>query len=144
MARVIDSPFLARPRGYAHGMLFPASGRVLFVAGQIGWDAQERLAEGEPAAAIAPQFEQALRNVVTVVREAGGRPEHIGRLTVYVTDKRAYVAARREIGQAYRRVMGRHYPAMALVQVAALLEDRALVEIEATAVLPGGPAGVPA
>jgi enamine deaminase RidA (YjgF/YER057c/UK114 family) len=139
MFRVIDSPALARPRGYANGMLYPASGAVLFVAGQIGWDADERIPEGAAVDVIAPQFEQALRNVVTVVREAGGRPEHIGRLTVYVTDKHAYVAARREIGQAYRRVMGKHYPAMALVQVAALLDDRAVVEVEATAVLPAAP-----
>ena len=119
-----------RPKGYANGI--EADGRIVFVAGQIGWDRDERLVSAE----IAPQFEQALRNVVDVVRAAGGLPEHIGRLTIYVTDKARYTAARKEIGAAYRALMGRAYPAMALVQVADLLEEGALVEIEATAVLP--------
>jgi enamine deaminase RidA (YjgF/YER057c/UK114 family) len=108
------------------------AGQVLFVAGQIGWTAEAKLvAEG-----MAEQFAQALRNVVDVVRAAGGRPEHVGRLTIYVTDKRAYLDATKAIGAAYREHFGRHYPAMALVQVADLLEDGALVEIEATAVIP--------
>jgi len=132
MPDVIQPESLAAARGYSNGLLFPAGGRLLFVAGQIGWDRDERLVSPE----IAPQFEQALRNVVDVVRAAGGGPEHIGRFTIYVTDKARYTAARKEIGAAYRALMGRAYPAMALVQVADLLEEGALVEIEATAVLP--------
>lgn len=132
MADVLNPDTLAAPRGYSNGLLFPAGGRLLFVAGQIGWDRSEKLVSPD----VAPQFEQALRNVLDVVRAAGGGPEHVGRLTIYVTDKHAYIAARKAIGQAYREQMGRAYPAMALVQVAALLEDGALVEIEGTAVIP--------
>jgi enamine deaminase RidA (YjgF/YER057c/UK114 family) len=132
MADVFNPDTLAAPRGYSNGLLFPAGGRLLFVAGQIGWDRSEKLVSPD----VAPQFEQALRNVLDVVRAAGGGPEHVGRLTIYVTDKHAYIAARKAIGQAYREQMGRAYPAMALVQVAALLEDGALVEIEGTAVIP--------
>ncbi|MBF5043680.1 RidA family protein [Aggregicoccus sp. 17bor-14] len=128
---VVQPPGWARPKGYANGIV--AEGRMLFVGGQIGWDPTSetpRFPEG-----FAAQFEQALANVLAVVREAGGAPESIARMTVYVTDKHAYLAAAKEIGGAWRKLLGRHYPAMALVQVAALLEDRALVEIEATAVL---------
>ena len=130
--RAIDPPTLAPPKGYANGMLM-APGQILFVAGQIGWDARSQLVSPE----LAPQFEQALRNVLDVVGAAGGGAEDIGRLTIYVTDKRRYMAQTKAIGQAYRQLMGRHFPAMALVQVAALLEEGALVEIEATAVIPG-------
>lgn len=128
---VVQPPGWARPKGYANGLV--AEGRMLFVGGQIGWDPTSetpRFPEG-----FAAQFEQALENVLAVVREAGGSPESIARMTVYVTDKHAYLAAAKEIGGAWRKLLGKHYPAMALVQVAALLEDRALVEIEATAVL---------
>lgn len=128
----INPASLGAPRGYSNGMLAPAGGRLLFVAGQIAWDAEQRLVAGDFTA----QLERALANVVAVVREAGGGPEHVGRLTIYVTDRREYLAALSEVGAAYRRVMGRHYPAMALVEVAALLEPGAKVEIEATAVLP--------
>lgn len=121
-----------RPKGYANGMLAPAGDRVLFVAGQIGWDAEERLVSDRFAA----QFAQALENVVAVVRAAGGGPEHLGRLTIYVADKAEYVAALKEVGEVYRRVIGRHFPAMSLVEVKALLEPGARVEIEATAALP--------
>ena len=121
-----------RPSGYSNGMLAPAGGRILFVAGQVGWDAEERIV----GVGLVEQFEQALENAVAVVEEAGGRAAHIGRLTVFVVDHREYVSARREIGEAYRRIMGRHFPAMALVEVQALLEPQARVEIEATAVLP--------
>lgn len=117
-----------RPRGYSNGY---AVGNVLFVAGQIGWDAQGRLVEGFLA-----QFELALRNVRAVVDAAGVPPDRIGRVTIYVTDKRAYLERAREIGRIWREVLGKHFPAMSLVQVADLLEDGALVEIEATAVLP--------
>ncbi|MDH3744043.1 MAG: RidA family protein [Acidobacteriota bacterium] len=121
-----------RPSGYSNGMLAPAAGQILFVAGQVGWDEDERLV----GAGLVNQFEQALENVVAVVKEAGGRPSHIGRFTVFVVDRHEYVAARSEIGEAYRRVMGRHFPAMALLEVQALLEPGARVEIEATAVIP--------
>jgi enamine deaminase RidA (YjgF/YER057c/UK114 family) len=129
--KVIQPPGWARPKGYANGLV--AEGRMLFVGGQIGWDPTSetpRFPEG-----FAAQFEQALSNVLAVVRQAGGTPESIARMTVYVTDKHAYIAAAKDIGAAWRKLLGKHYPAMALVQVAALLEDRALVEIEATAVL---------
>jgi enamine deaminase RidA (YjgF/YER057c/UK114 family) len=121
-----------RPQGYSDGMLAPAGSRILFVAGQIGWDGQRRLVgHGDFAA----QFAQALRNVVAVVKAAGGGPEHLARVTLYVTDKREYVAKRAEIGAAWREIVGRHYPAMAMVEVSGLLEPGALVEIEATAAL---------
>jgi enamine deaminase RidA (YjgF/YER057c/UK114 family) len=118
------------PRGYANGVA--AEGRMVFVAGQVGWN---RRGEFESDDFVA-QVEQALANVMAVLRAGGGGPEHLVRLTWYVTDKTAYLARRRDIGEAYRRVIGRHFPAMTLVVVAGLLEDRALVEIEATAVLP--------
>jgi enamine deaminase RidA (YjgF/YER057c/UK114 family) len=112
-------------------MLAPAGGRLLFVAGQVGWDEGERLS-GE---GFVEQFEQALANVLTVVGGAGGTPQDVARLTIYITDKAEYLAHLREVGAAYRRRMGRHFPAMSLVEVAALLEPGAKVEIEATAVL---------
>jgi enamine deaminase RidA (YjgF/YER057c/UK114 family) len=120
----------ARPRGYSNGIA--ASGRQVFVAGQIGWDAHSHLVSGD----FAEQARQALRNVVAVLAEAGAGPQHIARMTWYVTDKREYLAAAKAIGQAYREIIGAHYPAMTAVQVTALIEDRAKVEIEATAVIP--------
>jgi enamine deaminase RidA (YjgF/YER057c/UK114 family) len=128
---VINPDALAPPRGYSNGMVM-SGGRILFVAGQIGWDAAMRF----PTAELVGQFALALDNVLAVVREAGGGPEHVGRLTIYVTDKQRYMADAKAIGAAYRERMGTHYPAMALVEVKSLLEDRAQVEIEATAVLP--------
>jgi enamine deaminase RidA (YjgF/YER057c/UK114 family) len=119
-----------KPRGYSNGMR--ARGELLAVAGQIGWTARAELVEG----GFAAQFEQALANVVAVVRAAGGAAEHLVSLTIYVTDRGAYLAALGEIGEGYRRVMGRHYPTMALIVVAGLLEPRALVEIQGLAVLP--------
>jgi enamine deaminase RidA (YjgF/YER057c/UK114 family) len=130
--KLINPEQLGRPRGYANGVLCGAGGRLLFVAGQIGWDENQRLV-GED---FVEQFARALENVVTVIREAGGAPEQIARLTVYVTDKREYAARAGEIGTRWRALMGRHYPAMSLVEVKGLLEDGAKVEIEATAVLP--------
>jgi enamine deaminase RidA (YjgF/YER057c/UK114 family) len=109
-----------------------AEGRQVFVAGQIGWDAQQAFVSDNFVA----QTEQALHNITAVLAEAGGRPEHVVRLTWYVVDKREYLAAGRELGAAYRRVFGKHFPAMSAVQVVALMEDRARVEIEATAVIP--------
>jgi len=121
------------PRGYSNGVLVTGAGRLLFVAGQIAWDAEQQLVgRGDFVA----QFRQALANVAAVVAAAGGKPEHLVRLTLYVKDKRAYLAAGKELGAIYRALLGRHFPAMALVEVADLLEDGALVEIEATAALP--------
>jgi enamine deaminase RidA (YjgF/YER057c/UK114 family) len=119
-----------RPNGYANGIA--AEGRTVFVAGQIGWNAEQRFESHDFVA----QTRQALENVVAVVREAGGAPEHITRLTWFITDKREYVSRLAEVGAAYRAVMGRHFPAMTMVQVVALVEDEAKVEIEAVAVLP--------
>lgn len=119
-----------RPKGYACGV--SAEGRLVFVSGQIGWDEQRRFTAHD----MAGQVRRSLRNVVAVLAEAGARPEHVVRMTWYVTDKREYLDAQREIGEAYREVMGRHFPAMSVVAVAALLEDEAKVEIEATAVVP--------
>jgi enamine deaminase RidA (YjgF/YER057c/UK114 family) len=120
-----------RPSGYSNGIV--AQGRTLFVAGQVGWEPTTCRFE---SADFVAQFDQTLRNVVAVVRAGGGEPSHLARLTIYVTDKRAYLARLPEIGAAYRAHLGKHYPAMALVQVAALVEDGAQVEIEATAVIP--------
>lgn len=129
-ATIIQPQALAAPRGYSNGLLYPAGARMLFVAGQIGWNKEGVFPQGLEA-----QFDLALENILAVVREAGGDATSIGRLTVYVVDKRDYMLKTREIGRAYRTRMGKHFPAMALVQVSALLEDRALVEIEATAMI---------
>lgn len=125
----VNPPGLARPSGYSHGLR--GRGELLFVAGQVGWDAQERMVSDDFVA----QFAQALDNVLAVVRAAGGVPESVGRLTVYVTDKDEYLRRRRELGPAWRERFGRHYPAMALVEVKGLLEPGAQLEIEATALL---------
>jgi enamine deaminase RidA (YjgF/YER057c/UK114 family) len=119
-----------RPRGYSNGIA--ARGRHIFVAGQIGWDQRERIVSDD----IAEQAAQALRNVVAVLAAGGAAPHDVVRMTWYVTDKREYAAAESAIGDAYREIMGASYPAMTLVQVVALLNDRAKVEIEATAVVP--------
>jgi enamine deaminase RidA (YjgF/YER057c/UK114 family) len=126
----LQPPGWPRPRGYANGIA--AQGRLVFVAGQIGWDETGAF----PAEDMAGQVRQTLRNVVAVLAEAGAGPEHVARLTWYVTDREAYLADPAGIGQAYRDVMGRHFPAMAVVVVSALLEPGAKVEIEATAVVP--------
>jgi enamine deaminase RidA (YjgF/YER057c/UK114 family) len=115
--------------GYANGVA--ASGRLVFVAGQIGWNGNQVFESDD----FVVQAEQAMRNIVAVLAEAGAEPRHITRLTWYITDKRDYLARAKNLGAAYRRVFGRHYPAMTAVQVAALIEDRAKVEIEATAVV---------
>src|SRR5258708_39136244 len=120
----------APTKGFSHGV--DVEGRQVFVAGQVGWNARQEIVDDDFVA----QVEQALRNVVDVLAEADARPEHLVRLTWYVTDKREYLTRASEVGQAYRRVIGRHFPAMTLVQVVALVEDRAKVEIEATAVVP--------
>lgn len=129
--KVIQPSGWARPKGYSNGIV--AEGKMLFIAGQIGWDATKE--DAKVKGDFAAQFDLALANVVRVLREAGGLPEHLARVTVYVTDKKAYVAAMKEVGQSWRKYIGPVYPAMSLVQVADLLEDGAMVEIEATAAL---------
>jgi enamine deaminase RidA (YjgF/YER057c/UK114 family) len=125
----VNPASLAPPRGFNHGMR--GGGELLFVAGQIGWDGTGNMVPG----GFVAQFGQALDNVLAVVREAGGAPETIARMVVYVTDKREYLARRPEIGALWRERLGRHFPAMALVEVKGLLEDAAQVEIEAVALL---------
>ena len=128
----INPQTLGAPRGYSNGMLAPAGGRLLCVAGQVGWDSQQRVV----SEIFAEQFDQALANVLAVVREAGGEAGDLARLTIYVTDHREYLREVARVGELYRQRMGRHFPAMALIEVSALLEPGAKVEIEATAVLP--------
>jgi enamine deaminase RidA (YjgF/YER057c/UK114 family) len=129
--KVINPASLGRPKGYANGLLTPPGARLLFVAGQIGWDEQQRLVGDD----FVEQFDRALRNVLAVVAEAGGAPGSVARLVVYVTDKREYASRTAEIGERWRALMGRHFPAMVLVEVSSLLEDGAKVEIEGTAIL---------
>jgi len=130
--RIVQPEGWPRPRGYSNGVV--AEGRCVFVAGQVGWDEREQFASDD----LVAQVRQALHNVRAVLAAAGARPEHVARMTWYILDKREYVQRGSEIGAAYREVMGRHFPAMAMVQVAALMEDRAQVEIEVTAVIPNG------
>jgi enamine deaminase RidA (YjgF/YER057c/UK114 family) len=128
--RYMNPPALAEPRGYSHGVAYgPAGASVLFLAGQIAWDAAGRIVSDR----FDDQFDQALANLIAVVIEAGGTHESIGKLTIFVVDRAQYLAARKEIGARYRRRMGRHFPAMTLVEVRALLEPGALVEIEGIA-----------
>ena len=131
MIEILQPDGWAKPIGYANGMA--ARGKQLFIAGQIGWNG-EQVFESDDFVA---QVHQALSNILEVLNEAGAGPEHVVRLTWYVTDKHEYLARLKDVGAAYRQVMGRHFPAMTMVQVADLIEDRAKVEIEATAVLPG-------
>ncbi|HKP12842.1 MAG TPA: RidA family protein [Blastocatellia bacterium] len=128
---LINPEALGEPRGYSNGALVEG-GRLLFVAGQIAWDSEQRIVSRD----FCEQFAQALSNVVAVVRAAGGEATDIAQLRVYVTDKLAYTSNLKRVGAAYRELMGRHYPAMALVEVSALVEDLAQVEIEAVACLP--------
>lgn len=129
--QVLLPPGWPRPRGYANGVA--ATGRMVFVAGMIGWDAQSEFHTDD----MAGQVRQALQNIVAVLEEGGAKPEHIVRMTWYVTDKREYIAAYPEIGKAFREIIGSFNAAMTAVQVADLIEDRAKVEIEVTAVIPG-------
>jgi enamine deaminase RidA (YjgF/YER057c/UK114 family) len=128
--QILQPPGWARARGFANGIA--ASGRLVFIAGQVGWTGQGEWKE----TGFAGQFRQALQNILDVLKEARGEPQHIVRLTWYVLDKKEYVDALVEVGAAYRELMGRHYPTMAVVQVSGLVEDRARLEIEATAVIP--------
>jgi enamine deaminase RidA (YjgF/YER057c/UK114 family) len=131
--KVLQPAEWARAKGYSNGIA--ARGTQVFIAGQIGWNAQQKFADES----LAPQVRAALKNVVRVLEEAGGRPEHIVRLTWYLTSRQDYLDQLPQIGAAYRDVMGRHFPAMSVVQVSALMEQQAKVEIEATAVLPDPP-----
>ncbi len=128
--KLLLPPGWPEPRGYSEGLL--AKGQLIFVAGQIGWDTNHRVVSSDFTA----QAKQALRNIVQILAEGGAEPNTIARLTWFVKDKREYLASLKEVGAAYRDVIGNHYPAMSLVQVADLLEEEAKVEIEATAVLP--------
>ena len=128
--RILQPPGWARAKGFSNGIA--ASGRLVFIAGQIGWTPECKW----EARHFAGQFRQALKNILEVLKEANGRPEHIVRLTWYVLDKHEYRDSLKNVGEAYRELMGRHYPTMAVVQVSGLVEDEARLEIEATAVVP--------
>ncbi len=130
MMEILQPPSWQRPRGYSNGVA--ARGKLVFISGQIGWDEACRIHSDDFGA----QVRQALKNIVATLAEAGGKPEDIVRMTWYVTNKREYLDAYKKTGEAYREIIGRHFPAMSAVQVAALMEDRAKVEIEATAVIP--------
>jgi len=131
MIQVLQPPDWARPRGYANGIAV-RGGTTVYIAGQIGWNGQCVFEAHD----FAGQFRQALANILAVLAQAGGRPEHLVRLTWYVVDKQEYLAALAEVGAAWRELMGRNYPVMAVVQVGGLVEDAARLEIEATAVVP--------
>lgn len=127
----INPESLGAPSGYANGVVTQTGGRLLFIAGQVGWGQNQKIASAD----LVDQFDRALANVISVVTEAGGRPEQVARLVIYVTDKNEYKERMKEIGERYRARMGKHFPAMVLVEVKGLLEDSAKVEIEAVAVL---------
>ena len=129
---LINPESLGAPNGYSNGLVADPGGRLLFIAGQIAWDENQRIVNED----FVEQFDKALANVITVLTAAGGKPENIARLMIYVTNKIEYRERTREVGERYRKHMGRHFPAMVLVQVAGLLDDAAKVEIEGIAVLP--------
>ena len=129
--QILQPPGWARPKGFSNGIAV-RGGRTVYIAGQVGWTGAGEWKD----ASFAGQFRQALANVVAVLAEAGGRPEHLVRLTWYLLDKQEYLASLRDVGAAYRELIGRHYPVMAVLQVSGLVEDRARLEIEATAVIP--------
>ncbi len=128
--QILQPPSWPRPRGYSNGIA--AKGRLIFVAGQVGWNAQEKFETSD----FVGQAKQALKNIVAVLAEGGAKPEHIVRMTWYVIDKKEYLAAWHDLGLAYREVIGKHFPVMTAVQVVALVEDGAKMEIEVTAVVP--------
>jgi enamine deaminase RidA (YjgF/YER057c/UK114 family) len=132
--KILQPPDWTAPRGYANGTMTEVAvgSRIVFVGGQIGWNGQQQFETDD----LAEQVGQALRNIVAILEEGGAGPEHITRMTWYVTDKKEYVAAYKGIGQHYRAIIGKHFPAMTAVEVADLVEDRAKVEIEVTAVIP--------
>ena len=129
--KILQPPGWAKPRGFSNGIAIEG-GTTVFIAGQIAFNSQNIIDEKT----FAGQFRQTLKNTLAVLAESGGKPEHIVRMTWYITDKKAYLGAIREVGAAYRELIGKHYPAMAVVQVVALMEDEAKVEIETTAVVP--------
>lgn len=129
--KFINPASLGNPRGYANGVMTEPGARLLFIAGQIGWNEQQKIVSDD----FVDQFDRALTNVIAVVAEAGGRPEQIARLVIYVTNKQEYEERRRAIGERYRARMGKHFPAMVLVEVKGLLDNKAKVEIEGIAVL---------
>ena len=129
--QILQPPGWARPKGFSNGIAVRA-GTTVYIAGQIGWNAEERFEHKT----FGGQFRQALQNIVAVLAQAGGKPEHLVRLTWYVIDRQEYLGSLREVGAAYREVIGRHYPTMAVVQVSGLVEAEARLEIEATAVIP--------
>ena len=129
---LINPESLGKPSGYSHGLLADATGKLLFISGQIAWNEKQKIVSSD----FVEQFDRALLNVKTVVQEANGSPEHIVRLIVYVTNKSEYRARTREVGERYRKHMGKHFPAMVLVEVAGLLDDQAQVEIEGMALIP--------
>ncbi len=135
-ARILHPSGWSPPIGYANGIVAP-HGRLVFIAGQVGWDAQQQFASAE----LIPQFEQALKNVLEVLAEAGGEPSDICRITAYCTDKRAYLEGRRKLGRIWRRLMGTHYPAMTMIFVSDLLDAPGKIELEATAVVPADRSG---
>jgi enamine deaminase RidA (YjgF/YER057c/UK114 family) len=128
---ILLPPGWAPPIGYANGIAVPA-GRIVFVAGQVGWDEQQKFHSDK----LVPQFEQALKNVLAVLAQAGGAPNHICRMTAYCIDRPAYLATRAELGRIWRQLMGKHFPAMSMIFVADLLDHPAKIELEATAVVP--------
>jgi len=130
--KLINPEALGVPSGYSNGLLVNDSGKLLFIAGQIAWDNNRKIVSDD----FVEQFDKALANVITVLRAAGGEAENIARLVIYVTNKIEYRERTREVGDSYRKHMGKHFPAMVLVQVAGLLDDRAKVEIEGMAVIP--------
>jgi len=132
MMKILQPPSWARPKGFSNGIAV-TGGTTVYIAGQVGWTGDCRW----QARDFGGQFRQALQNIVDVLAEAGGRPEHLVRLTWYVIDKQEYFGAMKEVGAAYREIIGKHYPTMAVVQVGGLVEDLARLEIEATAVIPG-------
>ena len=129
--KLINPVSLGSPKGYSNGVLADAGGRLLFIAGQVAWDESQTIVSDN----FVEQFDRALANVIAVVNEAGGRPEQIARMVIYVTNKTEYIEHQQVLGERYRTHMGKHFPAMALVEVKGLLEDRAKIEIEAVAVL---------
>lgn len=129
--KLINPASLGTPRGYTNGLLSETSGKLLFVSGQIAWSEQQEIVSPD----FVEQFDKALANVITVVTEAGGGPSDVARLVIYVTDKTEYKKRTREVGERYRARMGKHFPAMVLVEVKGLLDDAAKVEIEAVALL---------
>jgi len=129
--QILQPPGWLPPIGYANGISV-AAGRIVFIAGQVGWDANQRFQSEQ----LVPQFEQALKNIIAILAEAGGQPRHICRMTAFCIDKPAYLAGRRELGRIWKSLVGSHFPAMSMIFVADLLDTPAKIELEATAVIP--------